>query len=737
MSSIIEELNENQRIAVTRAAEMSLRIVAGPGTGKTKTLVARFLALTLGNSLPADRVLALTFTTKAAEEMVERASQLYQQNKLTLNQPWISTFHSFCFRILYGHEDTETNKHNSPLTELERLKLRQDLSREILLLPDLAESYPHLDFADHPALFDAAYLAIERLRDSYCTPEELLAKLPPVGSANEEGYRRDIMGFTAELYRCYREKLEEMKRLDFPEMVYRAYYRLKDNPDLCQTYRERFHHILGDEFQDTSRGQLQLLKLLSPDLSRVTVVGDRKQSIYGWRNARPENFDDPHLVGAIQVPLNLNYRSYQEILDIAARVILPLADSQLFLPEELTITANNKSGPEGCVTLACPEDSVSKEEGLKAEAHFIASEIKKLKETQPDKTIALLLRSVRIQSRPYEEIFRAEGIEYVTWGAGGFYDRQEVKDLIAILRLVENPSDGQAFYRLAPSPLFKLEQALLYELALKARTVTKEREWNFEAGIEELAEVPQELRELQIFIAECRREAAQLTPALLVEWILSGERYSQYFESRTVGERERVEANLSKLMKLATAFEKAQPEAATLKDMVEYFNLWIEFGLPEQEELLVPEDPKPGVVQVMTVHLSKGLEFDSVFVAGIKPSQYRVETRLFSYEPDLEHEFEGGFAILKYQGEDGRVDGSNLARYKEIQKKRWLAEERFVYYVAMTRAKKKLSLTTAYSEQVIREMKGRAANFLFSELTSWVEEEESISKGYRLHKFAQ
>ncbi len=704
------ELNPEQLAAAGLGEESTLRIIAGPGTGKTKTLVWRYLALTLGQDLPADRVLALTFTERAASEMQERVRSIYQSQGLRLDNHWISTFHAFCYRVVTGD-----NPALPVLNELGQLKLRQALQQEMLTIPDLGEQYPFLDFAEAERLFEDAFWVIERLRDAYRPAEEIAALVGVVSAEAELSFRRDLLAFTAALYQRQRARLAEISRLDYPEMVYQAYHRLRDDQLLVGNYRQLFRHILVDEFQDTSRSQLELLKLLSPGLARVTVVGDRKQSIYGWRNARPENFNDAALELGEAKLLTYNYRSYQEILEVAAQVLRPLESQKLFSPDELILSARRGGNSDGAVTVACPNDGLSREEGQKAEARYIASEIKRRKEADPEQTIALLLRSVKSQSRLYEEALRAEKLDYITAGAGGFYDRGEVRDLIGLLRLLQDPTDGQAFYRIARSPLFGLDHYLLYELGQSVRQC---KLLSLELAIPLHSDPPPALLALQAFIQDCRPEIKKRKAGALVEWILSGPVYQAYLQSRPPGEKARVEANLKKLVRLVREFELSEPQA-NLPEVIEYFKLWLENDLLEQEEAISDQPAGPGVVQIMTVHQAKGLEFDTVFVAGLKPSQFRLSGRLFSYEPDYSDLFENGFALLSFHSGENREYGSDRDKYQAIQRERWQAEERFICYVALTRAKSKLYISTSISEKLAAEMKGRAETFFFRELLDW------------------
>jgi len=230
--------------------------------------------------------------------------------------------------------------------------------------------------------------------------------------------------------------------------------------------------------------------------------------------------------------------------------------------------------------------------------------------------------------------------------------------------------------------------------------------------------------DLGAFVQYYRSEIGKRRAGELVEAILSGPIYQSYLHSRPPGEKARVEANLKKLLRLVQEFELSEPQA-NLPEVIEYFNLWLENDLLEQEEVISDQPIGPEVVQIMTVHQAKGLEFDTVFVAGLKPSLFRLPSRLFTYEPDYSEFFENGFALLGYHSGESREPGSDQERYREIQRERWQAEERFICYVALTRAKSKLYISTFISEKLAAEMKGRAETFFFRELLEWAKTTQS------------
>ncbi len=753
------ELNSEQQEAALSGPEQTLRIIAGPGTGKTKTLAYRFLALTAGRNVPTHRVLALTFTEKAALEMQERVKALLPPDA----KPQISTFHGFAARLLHeSARQNETEVAGAILDELDKQLLQTQLYAEILNEPGLARRYPHLDFGDSH-LAPAVFAAIESLRDAYQSPEDLLISIPANPAGVAEVFRVDAMRFTAQVYAAYRARLLEKKKLDFPELIYRAYFALKENQILRDYYQQRFVHILVDEFQDTSLSQLEFLRLLSPKLDNITIVGDRKQSIYGWRNARPENFEDAALLQSRALALTRNYRSYQPILDIAATALLPLiGEGGKVGAEELALLAHQVL-PENspCVTLARSADAVPKEDGEAAEARFIAAEIAKIRQ-QPggdQKSIAILLRSVRSGSQSYEDALREADIQYITIGGGGFYDQQEVLYLIAVLRLLCNSRDGQAFYRLATAPRFRLSQRLLQrlaELARKDESYQPDQDPIFEKGAELYLQTiapsreTEKLQELIDMLNEGRAEMKTRSCSDLVLWAIENKSEAGSIKSEesnkyqvtsnnseltrnsqlatrnsvpsnnsispdnlsnnqqlTINNSIQAEANCRKLHAMAEAFEQAEPGAG-LPELAQYFTLWLESDLPEQEAALEPEEgPPANVVQIMTVHQSKGLEFDVVFVARQKPFRFSLNrpgqpVPLFVYQPNREALFKGGFALLNYYDtvEAEIKRGMDYEVYKELEKARSLEEERFVLYVALTRARERLYITSPLSQAV-------------------------------------
>lgn len=724
-------LNAEQQAAVRHPINQPLKVIAGAGTGKTTILVGRYVHL-LEQGIPAGRLLALTFTNKAAGEMLERLSRTVPG--FDAGAAWVMTFHAFALRLLKAealHAGIDPRFRVIAQTDARvayERACRAFLSGRLKNAFFDPERLKRLRL-DRQSLLDDVYALIMQLKDAAVTPDEFvttcnaalpvchrtmvdaLHQLPAKATRSldklleravyERDYEQELVGAVYTLYLRYQHELARRRALDFGDLVQRACDVLDRCPERRRYYQDLFCHILVDEFQDTSEAQFKMIRLLAADdrLSNVTVVGDDKQSIYGWRNARVENVRDfdAENWGGRSLTVNRNYRSFGEILELACHSIglSPYFSQRLsdigLLPEQ--------KGYRGEPAIFVYRGEPS------GEAAFIARQVRLLLETgrSPDE-IVLLMRSLR-GAKPYEDALQSEGVPYHTVGGMGFYDRQEVKDLLSLLRVIDDPLDSVAMLRLLTRPPFGLSDRFLSELSGLGFTCDPEMPVELYDRLERVHQLPdfegraggmERVGRLMDVLAELRTMRASASPSELIMHALGLPDYQAWLDGRSVRERRRCEANLQKLSGLAADFTRRSP-SATLHDFLLDVDVALRYDLIESEGTSSPGS----TVRLMTIHQSKGLEFPVVFVLRIGPGRF--PTRFYrpglSYDPQLglvvsringEHSLKGSpFSYDKYpEAYEGRVRcPENEARLTQQE------EERRLWYVALTRAQDMLFLS--------------------------------------------
>src|SRR5579859_4005685 len=414
MLNLLDELNPEQHLAV-ETTEGPVLILAGAGTGKTRAITFRMANLIL-KGVPAEAILAVTFTNKAAEEMRTRVSDLLLRSGVTPAQPWLSTFHSLCARLL---------RREAPNAGLPR------------------------DFAiyDDDDQLAAVKLAMTKLAidDDSLTPRNILSRIsyaknhgktPEMlrGEAIDKDGRR-----VADVFAAYEKLLQQSNALDFDDLLLRSVRLLREAPAVREKWQTRFQYIHVDEYQDTNRVQYDLLRLLTGPKHNVCVVGDEDQSIYRWRGADVSillsfSRDFP---GARVVKLERNYRSTQNILDAAGAVV---ANN----PERLGKSLSATKGKGASLRYFEARDA-------HGEAEFVAGELERILNDDPAQTCAVEYRT-NFQSRAFEEVFRRQGLRYKLVGGFSFYNRAEVKDALAYVRLAMHPEDDISLLRVLNVP---------------------------------------------------------------------------------------------------------------------------------------------------------------------------------------------------------------------------------------------------------------------------------------------
>ncbi len=620
---ILEQLNPAQQAAVSTDARHAL-VLAGAGSGKTRVLVHRMAWLLAAKHVSPWNILAVTFTNKAAAEMRNRIAHM-------LNRPdrglWIGTFHSIALRLLSQHHQEARLPRNFQILDNED---QYRLIRRVL--NDL-----ELDEKHWPPRMAQAY--INNNKNEGLRPQAI------------EHYDSATAQQWLNIYEAYEERLSRAGAVDFSEMLLRAHELLLNNPDILGHYRQRFQHILVDEFQDTNSIQSAFVRLLAGDQNAVMVVGDDDQSIYAWRGARVDHILDftKHFPKARAFRLEQNYRSTGTILDAANAVI---AHNRQRLGKKLW-TAGEKGEKIRFYGAYSEYD----------EAAYVGDEIEKAitEGVRPDQ-IAVLYRS-NAQSRLMEEALLKRDIAYRVYGGLRFFERMEIKDALAYARLVNNRHDDVAFERIVNTPTRGVGQKTLDYV----RSVARHKRIS--------------LWEASLHLLEQKKLSPRAAASLhgFVKLIDELRSSGQDAESNEPPLHELLE-NIIERSGLKDHYLKEPPEKSItrLENIDELINAAANFSMPEEDKQASlstlasflaqvsldsgdQADQDTPAVQLMTLHSAKGLEFPLVFLVGM-------EQGLFPHQRAIE---------------DGDLD-----------------EERRLCYVGITRAEKQLYMTYATSRRL-------------------------------------
>ncbi len=620
MNAIIEQLNPMQRKAVEYLSG-PLLVMAGAGSGKTKVLTCRIANL-LEHGIAPYRILAITFTNKAAAEMRERVDRLVGNKAKDI---WLSTFHSFCARFLrYENESLQGYNKNFVIYDAADSK---SVIKQCLKDMDLDEKqYPPNQI--QATISDAKNQMI----------------LPDVFTQTADNFHRRKV---AEIYTDYQKRLRQNNALDFDDLLLLAVRLLQENEEICEKYQKRFQYILVDEYQDTNGAQYQLTKLLAGKHRNLCVVGDADQSIYGWRGADIRNildFEQDYPDAAV-IRLEQNYRSTKTILAAANAVI---ENNQNRKPKKLW-TQNNEG--EAIVTF-CASDE-------RAEASYIAQEILHLHQAHDLSygDIAILYRT-NVQSRAIEEGFMREGIPYTMVGGLKFYDRKEIRDLIAYLHVIFNPLDTISLLRIINVPkrgigetsISKLnDYAMQHDMSL----------FDVISSPEALTDIPgvtartrNPLDNFSVMMFELIGKQDTIPLSDYINLVLEKTGYIQALEAEKKPENKSRIENLKEFIGVVKDFENTN-ENPTLEEFLNHIALISDI---DDADLL---DER---VTLMTLHAAKGLEFPTVFMTGM-------EEGIFPHTRAL-------------------MDSAELE------------EERRACYVGITRAKEKLYMTYARQRMI-------------------------------------
>ena len=618
VSHILDPLNEAQRDAVS-GAPGNLLVLAGAGSGKTRVLVHRIAWLIQVEGASPWSILAVTFTNKAAREMKDRIEHILGT---PVGGMWVGTFHGLAHRLLRAHwQDAKLPQQFQILDSEDQFRLIRRVLKQL-----------ELDEARWPPRQAQGF--INARKDEGRRPDQL--------DDGGDPFLRQML----RVYREYQSSCDRGGLVDFAELLLRAHELWRDRPDILHHYRQRFQHILVDEFQDTNAIQYAWLRQLSGDRSNLFLVGDDDQSIYGWRGARVENLrgfakDFP---GTRLVKLEQNYRSTGTILNAANALI---ANNPSRLGKNLW-TKGSEGHP---IQLYAAFNEVD-------EARFVVERIRRaLEEGHRRSEIAILYRTTA-QSRLFEETLIQSQIPYRVYGGLRFFERAEIKDALAYLRLIANPEDDGAFERVVNTPARGIGPRTLDAL----RDHAKEFGRSLSTAASELLEggatpprVAGALRQFLDLIGGLRTATADLELSSAVSRVIESSGLPDHYRKAKDGKGvDRIE-NLEELVNATRQFGQ---EAES--DEVDDLTAFLSHAALEAGE--AQGDAFGDCVQLMTLHSAKGLEFPLVFIAGL-------EERLFPHSLSMD----------------------------DPQR---LEEERRLCYVGMTRAMQQLHLTYAESRRL-------------------------------------
>ncbi|MFD7404043.1 DNA helicase PcrA [Streptomyces sp. NPDC059866] len=631
-AALLEGLNDNQRAAVVHSGS-PLLIVAGAGSGKTRVLTHRIAHLLAERGVHPGQILAITFTNKAAGEMKERVEQLVGPRA---NAMWVMTFHSACVRILRREsKKLGFTSSFSIYDAADSKRLMALVCRDLDLDP---KRYP-------PKSFSAK---ISNLKNELIDEEDFAAQAT-------DGFEKTL----AQAYALYQSRLREANALDFDDLIMTTVNLLRAFPDVAEHYRRRFRHVLVDEYQDTNHAQYALVRELvgtgghGEDVppsegglppAELCVVGDADQSIYAFRGATIRNilqFEEDY-PDATTILLEQNYRSTQTILS-AANAVIERNESRR--PKNLWTNAGAGARITGYV--ADTEHD---------EAQFVADEIDRLTDAGEAKAgdVAVFYRT-NAQSRVFEEIFIRVGLPYKVVGGVRFYERKEVRDVLAYLRVLANPEDSVPLRRILNVPkrgIGDRAEAMIDALSQREKISFPQALKRVDEAYGMAARSTNAVKRFNTLMEDLRTIVESgAGPATILEAVLERTGYLAELQASTDPQDETRIENLQELAAVALEFEqeRSEGEQGTLADFLE------QVALVADSDQIPDEEEGDGVITLMTLHTAKGLEFPVVFLTGLE---------------------DGVFPHMRALGQT-----------KELE------EERRLAYVGITRARERLYLT--------------------------------------------
>ncbi len=601
-SEYLKNLNKSQKEAVI-SLDGPLLIVAGAGSGKTKVLTSRIANIIKTKKAFPNQILAVTFTNKAAKEMQTRVSKILGSSAVGLS--WLGTFHSICVKMLRKH---------APAVNLNSNFTIIDADDQIRLIKNICKS----ENIDIKQLAPRYILAIiDRWKNKGYYPNEVTIN-------SKDIYEKTILP----IYKIYQQKLNELNSCDFGDLILHTVKILEKFEDIRNIYSNNFKYILVDEYQDTNFIQSKWLNLLTEKNKNICCVGDDDQSIYSWRGAEIKNFleFDQIYKDTKIIRLEENYRSTQNILSVASNLI---SNNQNRVGKTLKATLEDGD----LVKLNCFKN-------VKDEATGISDEIEKIKNQFKLNNIAILVRAI-FQTREFEERFLKIGMPYRILGGTKFYERAEIKDCVAYLRLVYQEKDDLAFERVVNNPKRSIGESTIKTIHEYSKKEFSCLEISSRKMIDENLIKPKAKMGLYLFlnfISKWRNDLKikKINHVKLLQIILDESGYSANLKNKKDIENENRLENIKELL-------NAMKEFDNLESFLEHVSL----------ATSIDQDWEGEKVNMMTMHAAKGLEFDAVFLPGW-------EEGLFPHQKSIEEKGQSG-----------------------------LEEERRLAYVGITRAKKK------------------------------------------------
>lgn len=623
-------LNESQYEAVVNT-EGPVLVLAGAGSGKTRVVTYKIAYLVKEIGVNPFNILAITFTNKAANEMKERAEELLERS---INGMWIGTFHSICVRILRKHYSSNFTIYDTQdsLNLIKRIVKDRNLD---------SDQFKPKSIKNRISDFKNKGMGVKEFQEF----------------AGSDFYLK-IVG---EVFFDYEAAMKEANALDFDDLLLKTVKLFEANPSVCEEYSKKFDYIFVDEYQDVNDIQYKFIKAISHVHNNLTVVGDENQSIYAFRGANLENIlnFERDFKGAKVIYLNQNYRSTKSILDAANHLILN--NPQKYKRELLATKADDEKVK--CYNLMTGDD----------EAYKVLEIIEKLKDDGEKYSDIAILYRTNNQSRAFEDVFVRNSVPYEIIGGIRFYDRKEVKDVLAYLKLLNNPFDSVSFERIVNTPRRGVGPKTLGDLN-EYRLVTGKD--YFETLSDIGTKSAKKFGEDFIRIREVMNEVPL---SELVDIVLEKSEYLKELKVSKNPEDESRVQNVYEFVSYVKEYEEKNPESE-LSEMLNEISLLSDIDQSKEEDKVV----------LMTVHSSKGLEFRNVFVVGL-------EEGLFPSRMSMEDE-------------------------KDVE------EERRLFYVALTRARDRLFLTSADSRMIYGQTIYSKNSRFLEEIKDFVEIEDETVK---------
>nr|WP_302518054.1 DNA helicase PcrA [Limosilactobacillus mucosae] len=619
-------MNDKQAEAVL-TTEGPLLVMAGAGSGKTRVLTHRVAYLIEEQGVNPWNILAITFTNKAAREMQERVGKLLGESARDI---WVSTFHALCVRIL--RRDIDKLGYNRAFTIADTSEQRTLMKRICSELNVDTKKY------DPRAILSA----ISNAKNAMQTATDY--------AALNSHANNPLNQIVAKAYVLYQKELENSQALDFDDLIMKTIELFEKDPETLEYYQNKFHYIHVDEYQDTNDAQYQLVTLLAAKYKNLCVVGDADQSIYGWRGANMNNIlnferDYPE---AHTVMLEQNYRSTQTILKAANEVI-----ANNLVRKEKNLWTENGTGEKISYYRAQNEHD---------ESQFVVSKIQaEISEHGYHYNDFAVLYRTNAQSRMIEETFMKSTVPYTMVGGHKFYDRKEIRDILAYLTLIVNPRDAMSFERVVNTPKRGIGPGSVDKL----RQFANENGWSLLEAAQNVtlanaisARIRAKIEDFGRLMADLTKEADYLTITELTDEILTKSGYLQMLKAENDLQAQTRQENLEEFKSVTQEYDQKHGEDEG-DNRQKLMNFLSDLALVSDQDDVDEEAPK---VTLMTLHAAKGLEFPVIFLVGME---------------------EGIFPL-----------------YRSLSNEKELEEERRLAYVGITRAKRKLYLTNAYSRML-------------------------------------